>query len=114
MLGLEQKPSPHEFLQIAGDGKRKGGVNVIAPLFSLSSAICDERKALAWWCCSLKEDSMGKLTNNTLVPSWQRLPAWTAVGVEAGATHVGSDGHGTKNKLTQYSKRIKKLQTYLS
>lgn len=29
------------------------------------------------------------LTNNALVPSWQGLPAWTAVRVEARSTHVG-------------------------
>lgn len=46
----------------------------------------------------------GKLTNNTLVPSRQSLPAWTAVWVEARATHIGSDEDKKErtNKFTNH------------
>lgn len=33
-----------------------------------------------------------ELTNNTLVASRERLPAWAAVRMEARATHIGSIG----------------------
>ena len=40
----------------------------------------------------IKEDlRMEELTNDTLVPSWQSLPAGTAVWMEARATHIGPD-----------------------
>lgn len=43
-----------------------------------------------WYC--IKEDlRMEELTNNTLVPSGQSLPARTAVWMEARATHIGPD-----------------------
>lgn len=106
MLGLEQKPSPHEFLQIAG--KRKRRVNWISVVFSYT-----------WWNRIIQRlfviFSLGfvvyqrwvmgeELTNNTLVPSWQSLPAWTAVWVEARATHIGSDGDKKErtNKFTSH------------
>lgn len=62
----------------------------------------------------IKEDlRMEELTNNTLVPSWQSLPAGTAVWMEARATHIGPDrDKKEKNKQTHYSPRPPK--TYFS
>lgn len=51
-----------------------------------------------------KEGLRMELTNNTLVPSRQRLPAWTAVWMEARATHIGPDRDKEEktNKLTTH------------
>lgn len=44
-----------------------------------------------FWQWTLAQEGGEELTDDALVPPWESLPARTAVGVEAGATHVGSE-----------------------
>lgn len=71
--------------------------------------------------CHIKEDlRMEELTDNTLVSSWQSLPAWTAVWMEARATHIGPDRDKKErtNKLRPpkhillYPKQIHSVTSY--
>ncbi len=65
-----------------------------------------------WYC--IKEDlRMEELTNNTLVPSRQSLPARTAVWMEARATHIGPD-RNKKQKEQTNSLLARTSQTYFS
>lgn len=79
MLGLEQKPSPHEFLQIAGGRYGRAGQ------ICLFIHIWQQQMTQGHPTHSTQKKA---LTNNALVPSRQGLPAWAAVGVEAWSTHI--------------------------
>lgn len=92
MLGLEQKPSPHEFLQIAGEEHRNF---ICLYLFRVDS--CAE--------------SCRGLTDDALVAPGQGLPAGTAVRVEAGAAHVGPDGEQTQQENGFESPKLLLVQT---
>lgn len=69
--------------------------------------------------CGIEEE----LTDDTLVPSRESLPAWTAVWMEARATHIGPDRDKKKEQInslltqtsqTSFSKTPKQIHRVMS